>query len=67
MFLPCTIGVIDVIEMLIEHGADVNAAEGMEKDTALHTVVRSPEIDDNKKYAIVRRKNWFKKSLSNTP
>lgn len=55
---------VDVVEMLIKHGANINFADGMEKETAFHTVVRSYEIDDvNKKLAFVRRKKLADKCL----
>lgn len=48
------IGPPELVEMLINHGADVNAAEGMEKETALHTVLRSPLINNTDTLLIVK-------------
>lgn len=48
------IGPVELVEMLINHGADVNAVEGMERETALHTVIRSPLLNDSDTMSIIR-------------
>lgn len=48
------IGPVELVEMLIDHGADVNAVEGMENETALHTVIRSPLLSNSDTIAIIK-------------
>lgn len=40
--------------MLIDHGADVNAVEGVERETALHTVIRSPVLNNSDTVSIIK-------------
>lgn len=52
--LLLAIGPPELVEMLIDHGADVNAVEGVERETALHTVIRSPVLNNSDTVSIIK-------------
>lgn len=51
-FVSCNIGLIELVKLLIEHGANANAVD-LHSSTALHKVMETTSINNaDKRYAI---------------